>query len=156
VTSHDFNLLIVAIIVIVTIAGRLRGVRRRFGNWAAQQQASAQQAVATVRQAAAAEIAAQQAAAAQAAARQRGAAAPPPVYVPPAYANRPAPSAALPAAAPRRIPPPSMRSTDVPAFGAAPAALRPRTVLAQAFADPSHARGAVILAEVLGKPLALR
>jgi Sec-independent protein translocase protein TatA len=147
VTSHDLNLLIFAIIVIVTIAARLRGATRRFGSWAAKQQAAAQQAAAAARASAAAQIAAaQQAAAQQAAALLESAGSP--VYR--------APSPPSPSGARRTVPAPSMRSTAVPAFVPAPAAIRPRSVLTQAFADPAHARSAVILAEVLGKPLSLR
>ncbi|HEX3452476.1 MAG TPA: hypothetical protein VHS26_04180, partial [Solirubrobacteraceae bacterium] len=58
--------------------------------------------------------------------------------------------------APRRVSPP-MRSTDVPAWPAAQGERLPvRSTLAVAFADPAHARSAVILAEVLGPPVALR
>jgi hypothetical protein len=156
VTAHDLNALIVAIIVIATIVSRLSRLRGRFSKWAADQQVAAQQAIAKARQAAAAEIAAQQAAAAaaQQAALQRGAVTPARSSATPAYANQPART--QPAAAPRRIPPPAMRSTAVPVLGAGPDNLRPGAVLAQAFADPAHARDAVILAEVLGKPLSLR
>jgi hypothetical protein len=75
-----------------------------------------------------------------------------------------APRAAQPSVA---VPPPSQRAMRRPVPAPAPSVVLPsaaartgpapagRSVLA-AFADPSHARTAVVLAEILGPPVALR
>jgi hypothetical protein len=86
---------------------------------------------------------------------------------PPGYAAAPMPAPPPPPAAPamQAAPPPPPRpvpprpspmpnvSLTVPA---PPSALTTRAFLRDAFANPAHARHAVILSELLGPPLALR
>ncbi|HEY0613502.1 MAG TPA: hypothetical protein VGC96_02630 [Candidatus Elarobacter sp.] len=81
---------------------------------------------------------------------------PPPAPQAPAPPRAPQPE---PAVQRSRRPVPVARSTDVPApSGDAPASgpSPTRRMLAAAFGDPARARDAVVLAEVLAPPLALR
>ena len=89
--------------------------------------------------------------AAQAAAAARGAAAGQALRT--AAIQPPPPAAAYPSNPARRTVIPIARSTDVPRPSAAAGPAEP---LAAAFSDTAHARRAVILAEVLAKPVALR
>jgi hypothetical protein len=162
VTAQEvFNFIIVGVVVIVTLISRVRRAATRDSagpklpalpaTEQAAAQYGAQQAAArraSVEQLAARQAAAQQAAAQQAA-RQAG----------PQRMPAPPPAPPQPQSQARRAIQPTMRSTEIPfGLGLAGAAPPPRTgsMLADAFGDPAHARNAVILAEVLSAPVALR
>jgi len=76
--------------------------------------------------------------------------APPP---PPPAAQRPAVPAQR---APREVRTPLVMPLGQPARAPAPPAGTTRRMVLDAFSDPEHARNAVILAEILGPPVALR
>jgi hypothetical protein len=78
---------------------------------------------------------------------------PQPAYSPPP--RQPQQRRAPPTPSVLRTVTPVARSVDVPPLPGAPAGSTRRT-LAEAFGDPAHARNAVILAEILAPPVALR
>ena len=128
----SFNWIWLVVVIVAVVWGQLRKLGTNVRAMQASQQA----------QLAAAQAAADAAAAGPA---RAAASAPPP---PPAAAPAP----------PRRPPPNVMAVQPAPPVAAAPGApvSSTRTFLRGAFGDPAHARHAVILAEVLSKPNALR
>ncbi len=164
-TLHDiFPFLFVAIIVIAAIGKQLRGLGRGY-NALVEQQRTAEARAADAPRAAAparglspaaattagrsdvaavikAAVAAYESAPAYTAAVS---AAPPPYQAPPQQ---------RPAAVRRAVP--AARSVDVPVAAVAAVAPAGRWVLADAFRNPANARSAVIMAEILGPPRALR
>jgi len=83
-----------------------------------------------------------------------------PAYAaPPSAAPHPASSRKLyreASAPPQRTVAPVARSVNVPATGTGTGSHSGRWTLAGAFGDPAHARNAIIVAEVIGPPVALR